>query len=73
MRLNKGRVPLYYFWQNKEKKEIDLIIDKGERIIPIEIKSSKTRQPHLLENLLYWKKLTGEQGINLDVIYCQFY
>jgi predicted AAA+ superfamily ATPase len=69
MRLNKGRVSHFYFWQNKEKKEIDLIIDKGDRLIPIEIKSSKTRQPHLLENLLYWKKLTGEQGINLDVIY----
>jgi hypothetical protein len=69
-RLNEGKKPNFYFWQNKEKKEIDLIIDNGSELLPFEIKSSKTKQPYLLENLQYWKKLNKlDSSNNLNIIY----
>lgn len=69
-RFNAGKAANLYFWQSKEKKEIDVIIDKGESLFPIEIKSSKTRLPNLLTNLQYWKKLNKlENSNNLNLVY----
>ncbi len=69
-RFNAGKIANFYFWQSKEKKEIDVIVDKGELLLPIEIKSSKTRLPNLLTNLQYWKKLNNlESSDNLNLVY----
>jgi len=68
-RLNLGQEPNFYFWQNKGKKEIDLLIERAAELIPIEIKSGKTIQQSFFDNLLYWKKLTGNQKAELQVIY----
>lgn len=69
-KLNKGRSPNFYFWQSKSKKEIDLLVDEGGRLLPFEIKSSKTKQMHLLDNLLYWKTLNEQEDYdNLNVIF----
>lgn len=66
---NKGIKPPVYFWQNKHKKEIDLIIDKGVVSYPIEIKAAKTKNISLLENLAYWNKLTPTSSSFLNLIY----
>lgn len=66
---NKGIKPPVYFWQNKHKKEIDLIIDKGVVSYPIEIKAAKTKNISLLENLAYWNKLTPTSSNFLNLIY----
>ena len=68
-RLHKGQIPRYYFWQNKTKQEIDLIIETAERLIPYEIKSGMTMNDSYFSNLKYWQKLTGEESRNLNVIY----
>ena len=69
-RFNNGKKSNLYFWQNKEKKEIDIIVDDGNALLPFEIKSSKTRLPNLLENLQYWKKLNSLTDSKLlNVIY----
>jgi len=66
---NAGRKSNIYFWQNKTKKEIDILLDSGENIQPFEIKSSKTRNANLFENLLYWSKQAGISSIDLTVVY----
>ncbi len=68
-RLHKGANPKFYYWQNKTKQEIDLIIDKPEGPVPYEIKSGKTMNDNFFANLKYWQKLTGEKPENLNVIY----
>lgn len=69
-RFNQGQKSNLYFWQSKEKKEIDIIVEKGAELIPFEIKSSKTKMSNLLDNLQYWKKLNKlEDSKNLNVIY----
>jgi len=68
-RLHHGVNPRFYFWQNKTKQEIDLIIDKPEGPVPIEIKSGMTMNDSYFTNLKYWQKITDEKSENLNVIY----
>lgn len=70
IRFNSGKKSNLFFWQSKEKKEIDIIAEQGDVLLPFEIKSSKTRLPNLLQNLQYWKKLNNiEDSKQLNVIY----
>ncbi len=38
--------------------EIDVLIDEGKKIIPVEIKSSETISPAFFRGLDFWEKLT---------------
>lgn len=64
---NIGERPPLYFWRDKSGREIDLILDEGGRLLPIEIKAGKTYQASFAKNLLYWMKLVGLE--NAKVIY----
>ena len=66
---NKGIKPQLYFWQSKEKKEIDILLDKGDALYPFEVKSAKTRNQSLLANLKYWDKLNNTMPEFLNLIY----
>ncbi len=68
-RFNKGLRSHTYFWQGKNNKEIDLIIDQGENLLPFEIKSSRTKNPSLLRNLQLWQKMAGTPSEDLNLIY----
>ena len=68
-RFHKGKSPRFYFWQNKTKQEIDLIIDTPTKPIPYEIKSGKTMNESWFSNLKYLRKVTGDEIANLNVIY----
>jgi len=67
--LHKGENPRFYFWQNKTKQEIDLIIDRPDGPVPYEIKSGRTMNESYFSNLKYWQKLTGCLPENMNVIY----
>lgn len=56
-KLHKGSLAEYYFWRDKSGHEIDLLEVKGEKITPIEIKSSKTLENFTFKNLSYFKNL----------------
>jgi predicted AAA+ superfamily ATPase len=49
-----------YFWRDKTGHEIDLIYDKGEYLVPFEIKAGATFQEDFLKNMLYWNKISGQ-------------
>lgn len=68
-KLHKGLNPKYYYWQNKTSQEIDLIIDKPDGPVAVEIKSGMTMNENYFTNLKYWKKLSGFQTQNLNIIY----
>ncbi|MFA5097976.1 MAG: ATP-binding protein [Candidatus Margulisiibacteriota bacterium] len=48
-----------YFWRDKSGMEIDLIIDKGEKLFPVEIKASQTISSAYLKVIGKWLKLPG--------------
>lgn len=55
---NQGINPPLFYWRDKTGHEIDLIVDKGNLLIPIEIKSSKTINSDFFKNLKYWNHLS---------------
>ncbi len=48
----------FYYWRDKTGREIDLIIEKGNETIPVEIKSGKTVQDYFFKGIRYWLNLT---------------
>ena len=49
----------FYYWRDKTGRGIDLILEKQDNAIPVEIKSGKTIQDYFFKNIRYWLKLTG--------------
>jgi uncharacterized protein len=58
-RTNLGLPVNLYYWRDKTGHEVDIIIDNGNSLIPIEIKSSKTFNSEFFKNIDYWCKLSG--------------
>jgi uncharacterized protein len=58
----------FYFFRDKNKKEVDLLINKGLKILPYEIKSSMTFNSDFMQNLKYYSSLTGSENIG-NIIY----
>ncbi len=56
-RFNEGLLFELYFWQDKLGKEIDCLIEKGSRLIPVEIKSGITVAGDYFDNIAYWERL----------------
>ena len=55
-----GQEPPLYFWRDSTGHEIDVVIDKGLDLVPLEIKSGKTVASDFFKGLDYWKKLSGD-------------
>lgn len=68
-RFNRGKNSNLFYWQSKDKKEIDLLVDQAGKLVPFEVKSSMTRTDSLFQNLWYWKKLSDAPYDDLSVIY----
>ncbi|MCF7799500.1 ATP-binding protein [Candidatus Babeliales bacterium] len=66
---NKNRRPSIYFWRDNHGHEIDCIIEKASKLIPIEIKSSMTAYPKIFNELQEWYKISETQVPNGYVIY----
>jgi len=58
LRTNAGLPINLYYWRDKTGHEIDVIVDNGDELIPIEIKSGKTLNAEFFKNMDYWRKLS---------------
>ena len=67
--LHRGFTPNLYFWQNKTKQEVDLVVEQGGNTTAWEIKSTMTMNDNHFSNLKYWQKLSGESTDKLNVAY----
>ena len=56
---NIGEEPPLYFWRDRTGHEIDLIIDMGQKLFPVEIKSSYTIASDFFDGIKYWLSLKG--------------
>ncbi|MCA1763545.1 MAG: ATP-binding protein, partial [Flavobacteriales bacterium] len=59
---NMGKQGQLYFWRDNKGNEIDLIIDKGNALYPVEIKAGQTVTPAYFKGINFWNKLTGFNG-----------
>lgn len=71
---NRGIEPPLYFWRDAKGHEIDLVIDEGSSLFPIEIKSSYTFDESFLRDLKYFSDLQGKkkngEGPSGECCYC---
>ena len=54
---NRGENRLPYFWQDNHGKEMDCVLENGNKVTAIEIKSGKTMSTSYFDNLNYWRSL----------------
>ncbi len=62
---NSGIEPPLYFWRDSQGHEIDVIIEDGEKLFPIEIKSGQTVNSSMFKTLNWWRSLTNTQAAML--------
>ena len=67
--LNRGERPSLHFWRDSNGVEVDILIEHGGRIIPVEIKSGKTVTSNFFSGLERWTALSGDMAINPTLIY----
>jgi Predicted ATPase (AAA+ superfamily) len=63
---HREEIPPLYFWRDKTGYEVDVVIDAGSKLIPIEIKSSETVNRSFFDGLKYYISLgspVSETGI----------
>ena len=66
---NKDKVPNIYFWRDSSGNEIDCLIEKGEKLIPVEIKAGKTINSSFFDSLQYWSELSKTSAKDLFLVY----
>lgn len=67
--LNRGKEPKYFFWREKNKHEIDLILPRLDHTVAFEIKSSQTIHDRFYKHLHYFDQLENNPKSERYVIY----
>ena len=57
---NRHREPDMFFWRDSNANEVDLVISRGDELLPVGIKSSQTFSGNLIKELTFWRNLTGD-------------
>lgn len=72
---HRGELPPLYFWRDRTGHEVDIVIDTGKRLVPVEIKSSETIDSSFFDGLRYYSSLgvpvskTGVLAYGGDALY----
>lgn len=66
---NRAKKPNLFFWRDKTGNEVDLIIEKVNKIISIEIKSGQTIRQDFFRGLNYYNRISKASSKNSRVIY----
>jgi predicted AAA+ superfamily ATPase len=67
--LHRGEQSLLYYWRDAAGHEIDVIIDLGTRLIPIEAKSAQTVASDFFTNITYWREVSGDKDAPAALVY----
>lgn len=68
-RLNQGEKPDLFFWRDSNGNEVDVIAEKGGKLMPIEIKFGKTLTGESFVGLKKWLALAQKSGIAPTLVY----
>lgn len=67
--LHRGERANLYFWRDAPGHEVDIVIDRGSALTPIEVKSGQTIASDFFDNLNYWQKLAGDESAPAALVY----
>ena len=59
---NRGEDPKVYFWRTSAGVEVDILIDLGVKLIPIEVKLSATPNPSMANGIVSFRKDFGKKA-----------
>jgi len=68
-RFNRGLPSNLYFWRDRSNNEVDVLVDRGDRVQPVEIKSGQTLNPDYFGGLKKWLAMAGEVAVHPTLIY----
>ena len=68
-RFNQGLASNLYFWRNNTGEEVDVLIELGETLMPVEIKSGQTFNPDFLTGLHKWARYAGPVAQPAHLVY----
>jgi len=64
-----GEVPPLYYWRDRTGHEVDIVIDIGKKLIPVEIKSGETIAETFFNGLRYYMSLKGNTSKTGVLVY----
>lgn len=68
-RYNQGLPSNLYFWRNNTGDEVDVVIEQGEKLMPVEIKSGQTFTTDFLTGLNKWTRFAGDAALAPQLVY----
>jgi predicted AAA+ superfamily ATPase len=66
---NAGQPADLYFWRDNTGNEVDLLLEAGDKLLPVEIKSGATFVSDWLRAANKWKSFAGEEALPPRIIY----
>ena len=68
-RYNTGQSSNLYFWRDRTGNEIDILLDKGDQLLPVEVKSGRTINESYFKALRRWCGLAGDDAGKPYLVY----
>ncbi len=59
---NTGSNTKFFYWRDNKGAEIDLLLDNGKALIPVEIKAAQTFNDNFLKSMTWWNSIAGNTG-----------
>jgi uncharacterized protein len=60
--VNRGEEPLLHFWRTSAGAEVDLVVETGGKLIPVEVKLSATPRPAMATGIQAFQQDLGEKA-----------
>ncbi len=67
--MHRGLRENIYFWRDNVGHEIDCIVDNGDKLLALEIKSGKTVSSDFFKGLVYYTDLSQDMIVQQTVVY----
>jgi len=67
--MNRGEEHAIYFWRDSTGNEVDVLIDEGDTLTPIEIKAGQTVSADFFKGIRFWKKLSSGTEQQAALVY----
>lgn len=67
--LHCGDEPAIYFWRTAAGAEVDVIVERGTQLVPVEIKLSATPRPEMAREIVAFRRDFGDRAAGGYVIH----
>jgi predicted AAA+ superfamily ATPase len=67
--VHRGESPPLYFWRDVSGHEIDLLLDWGDHLLPIDVTASQTLAGEAFRALRFWKSLRRQPHAPAALVY----